>query len=183
LPRKGKKKAKVGLREPKIEDPQGAGARKRKTRSRRRSRKQPDNSESLARLNRLYVDCVQRGRSLELDWWNEAIEDHDDRIMDVAKRAADDSVPVFSAEKGERGLRVGRRQMEYIPVFPLTALPVGKWVFEPTVRPKYAGQLLWPTVVVEVKEGEKQGMGFGIPLCNVGERNGKIAPNKLVGTP
>jgi hypothetical protein len=181
LPRKGKKKAKVGLREPKIEDPQGAGARKRKTRRRRRSRKQPDNSESLARLNRLYVDCVQRGRSLELDWWNEAIEDHDDRIMDVAKRAVDDSVPVFSAEKGERGLRVGRRQMEYIPVFPLTTLPVGKWVFEPTVRPKYAGQLLWPTVVVEVKEGEKPGMGFGIPLCNVGERNAKIAPNKLVG--
>ena len=102
---------------------------------------------------------------------------YNDRMMDVARKAVDDSVPVFSAEKGGRGLRVGRRKMEYTPVFPLTPLPVGKWVFEPTVRPKYAGQLLWPSVVVEVKENEPQGIGFGIPLCNVGEKNARIAPN------
>lgn len=160
------------------------GSRGSTTKGRRRRRERPkprDNDAVLAHLNRLYVDCVQQGRAIELDWWNDEIEDHDDRIVDAAAKVQDDSIPVFSAGKGRGRLRVERRQAGHIPVFPLVALPAGKWVFEPTVRPKYAGKLLWPSVVVEVSGKGAREAGFGIPLCNVGETNARIAPGKLVG--
>jgi hypothetical protein len=97
------------------------------------------------------------------------LEDPEDIVVDCMKEVSEDEtvVPVFVAADRTTGggVSVMGREAHYVRLETQTAWGEGDWLFEPSVRDKFAKRLIWPTVNVTVGKGEVLS-AFKVPLAN-----------------
>jgi hypothetical protein len=112
------------------------------------------------------------------------VDEPEDLVVDCMKEVRGDEsrIPVFVAANSTTGggVSVLSREVHHVRLETHAPLTEGEWLFEPSVRDKYARRLIWPTVNVTVGEGEIL-TAFKVQLINPSPKRQWVKPWTLVG--
>jgi hypothetical protein len=139
------------------------------------------------RLKMMCLMAARQGRNVERSGSESSsglLEDPEEIVMDSMSEVRSDEtrVPVFVAADSTDGggVSVQSREARRVRLETYAPLGAGEWLFEPTVRAKYARRLIWPTVNITVEEGESLN-AFRAPLANPSPRRQWVKQWTLVG--